>query len=95
MIQINEDFRLSADDWNYTLEERKIKGEKAREDEVGKEIWKNVGYYGTVVDALEGLLRILQRRSVKNTDLTLAEARLEFAKLQDMVNRWCEELSSK
>lgn len=56
MIIINEDYRIKADSQNFILCKKRIVDDKKSKD-FGKEVWDNVGYYGTISNALGGFVK--------------------------------------
>ena len=55
MIQLNEDYALSADDMNITLHRRKV-NQKEDSKNCGKEYYSVIGYYGSVDSLLKALI---------------------------------------
>ena len=54
MIQLNADWRIVADTNNWTLEQRKVRGNRAKL--VGEEYWDAEGYFGTLGQAISFLI---------------------------------------
>ena len=54
MIQLNEDYALSADDMNILLHQRKV-NQKEGTKNYGKEYYSVVGYYSSVESVLKAL----------------------------------------
>ena len=55
MIQLNEDYALSADDMNILLHQRKV-NQKEGTKNCGKEYYSVVGYYSSVESVLNALI---------------------------------------
>ena len=55
MIQLNEDYALSADDMNIILHQRKV-NQKEGTKNYGKEYYSVVGYYSSVESVLKALI---------------------------------------
>ena len=55
MIQLNEDYALSADDMNILLHQRKV-NQKEGTKNYGKEYYSVVGYYSSVESVLNALI---------------------------------------
>ena len=55
MIQLNEDYALSADDMNILLHQRKV-NQKEGTKNYGKEYYSVVGYYSSVESVLKALV---------------------------------------
>ena len=55
MIQLNEDYALSADDMNILLHQRKV-NQKEGTKNYGKEYYSVVGYYSSVESVLKALI---------------------------------------
>ena len=55
MIQLNEDYALSADDMNILLHQRKVNQKKGTKN-YGKEYYSVVGYYSSVESVLKALI---------------------------------------
>ena len=55
MIQINEDYTLSADDMNITLHQRKV-NQKEGTKNYGNEYYSVIGYYSSVEALLKALI---------------------------------------
>ena len=55
MIQLNEDYALSADDMNILLHQRKV-NQKEGTKNYGKEYCSVVGYYSSVESVLKALI---------------------------------------
>lgn len=53
-IKIDNDYRITSDKYNFILQKKRvltgdnIRGRQARPENVGKEIWIDEGYYGTI-----------------------------------------------
>ena len=58
IIPIDENFRISSDQYQWIIQERKVAetGKNA-----GKERWVNVSYWGTVQGAVKGLSELMIR----------------------------------
>ena len=54
MIQLNADWRIVADTNNWTLEQRKTRGNRAKL--AGEEYWDAEGYFGTLEQAISFLI---------------------------------------
>lgn len=59
-IMIDDTYGICSDENNYILFELKIKGEKSKN--VGEVVESNVGYYGTLQQALKGYARVSTRQ---------------------------------
>ena len=68
MIQLNEDYALSADDMNIILMERKV-NKDAKSKNFGNEYYINIGYYGNIESLLKNLVnkRIMLEVSENDT----------------------------
>ena len=55
MIQLNEDYALSADSMNILLHQRKV-NQKEGTKSYGDEYYSVIGYYGSVDSLLKGLI---------------------------------------
>ena len=71
-IQIGTDYRLTSDTHNFIIEERKVAGEKAKNP--GEVKWVPIGYWGTLPQALRGLLWHELRESDAESILELLKA---------------------
>ena len=59
-IMIDDIYGICSDENNYILFEMKTKGEKSKN--VGEVVESNVGYYGTIQQALKGYAKISTRQ---------------------------------
>jgi len=65
MIQLSEDYTLSADSMNIILHQRKV-NQKEGSKNYGKEYYSTIGYYSSVEALLKGLIN-------KQIQINLAE----------------------
>lgn len=59
-IMIDDIYGICSDENNYILFELKTRGEKAKN--VGEQVEANIGYYGTIQQALKGYAKISTRQ---------------------------------
>lgn len=55
IIKLNEDYGISADDFNVTLHQRQV-NKKEDSKNFGKEYYSTIGYYSSVEALLKGLI---------------------------------------
>ena len=72
MLNINDKFKIDADENQFILKELGTVQDKASKN-YGEETQTTLGYYGTLEQAVLGLEKILQRRAIKIKDYTLKE----------------------
>ncbi|MEG2707433.1 MAG: DUF5405 family protein [Erysipelotrichaceae bacterium] len=65
IIKLNEDYGISADDFNVTLHQRQV-NKKEGSKNFGKEYYSTIGYYSSVETLLKGLIN-------KQIQINLAE----------------------
>lgn len=65
IIKLNEDYGISADDFNVTLHQRQV-NKKEDSKNFGKEYYSTIGYYSSVEALLKGLIN-------KQIQINLAE----------------------
>ena len=64
MININDKFKIDADENQFILKEVGTVQDKESRN-YGEETQTTLGYYGTLEQSILGLEKILQRRSIK------------------------------
>jgi hypothetical protein len=85
MIKLFENYGIDTDERNFVLIEEKGK------DKNGKDLRDVLGYYGSLKEALNGLMQKVQRRKLQEKVYTLDEAILLF----DIIERDFEKLLSQ
>ena len=63
MIKYNEDYYIDADNNCFIL-----KQDVHKVDKDGKELYKVLGYYGSLNATIKGLIKVLVRNNVKDND---------------------------
>ena len=90
MILLDETFAIQADDNQYILVERKIRGEESKN--VGEEYYQTLGYYGIISTALDGLVKTIMRRKVQESDMMLPDAVNELRAIEQRCTDWAKRL---
>ncbi len=78
MIKVENDWVIESDGMQYILKERTYTYDKH-----GRELFKTPTYYHSVEDALKGYARYKQLNFVKDNDMSVAQAIMEFKKIND------------
>ncbi|GMB00902.1 hypothetical protein [Pelosinus sp. IPA-1] len=55
-IIIDQDWRITSDDRNWILQQRKVVQKTDNVENIGKEVWVNDGYYPTLSSTARGLV---------------------------------------
>lgn len=71
MIQINEEYFVEVDSYNYTLK-RRYPGKNKKDEPIIRE--KIIGYYGDLKGCLRGVLKDTQSRKFSEDTYTLTDA---------------------
>jgi hypothetical protein len=71
MITIDNNYCIKVDEFNYTL--CRVRTSKSGKNK-GKEYFETVGYYSSLIDALEAYGRENVRAALLDGDMTLTEA---------------------
>ena len=53
VLQVNENYRITSDEICFTVEERKVGGEKAKNP--GGEYWKSISFHPNIIQAFESV----------------------------------------
>lgn len=81
-LQINEDYRITTDEKNVMLEQRKVYQEGKNK---GQEYYNTIGYYGTLEGAFNGMLnhriRTSDASSYKELIKLVAEVREDIKRV--------------
>lgn len=56
LLQINEDWRIDSDQYNWILQKRTIITKTDNLENIGKEVWRNEGYHPTLPAAVAALV---------------------------------------
>ena len=56
LLQINEDWRIDSDQYNWILQKRSIIQRTDNIENIGKERWNNEGYFPTLPSAVRALV---------------------------------------
>lgn len=81
MIKLDNGFEIAADERAYMLRQN-----IGRVDKKGNTVYRTLGYYVSVSDALKAYSNILRRQAISDQDLTLKEAITEFKKIADRID---------
>lgn len=73
MIKYNDDYYIDADNNCYM-----IKQDTHKKDKEGNEIYKTLGYYGSLNGSLKALVRLLVRNNVKEKQYDNIESAVEM-----------------
>ena len=84
-IRIDNDYKLTSDDRNVILTKVSI-GQSGKSK--GKEVESNVGYYGTIEQALNGYLRIKTNTSEA---MSISELKAEIREVKKTIERVMED----
>lgn len=84
-IRIDNDYKLTSDDRNVILAKVSI-GQSGKSE--GEEIEKNIGYYGTIEQALNGYLRIQINTSEA---MSISELKAEIREVKKTIERVMED----
>jgi hypothetical protein len=57
LLRINDDWQITSDSNCWILQKRSVVTKTDNPENVGKEVWKNEGYYTSLPDAVEGMVR--------------------------------------
>lgn len=87
MIKINERYYIDADTHCYVLREKKqIQDENSKN--YGNYIYKDLGYYVTIEQAINGFIKKALREYISTEDeKSIADLKKEFKKLQDFIKK--------
>jgi hypothetical protein len=87
MIKINERYYIDADTHCYVLREKKqIQDESSKN--YGNYIYKDLGYYVTIEQAINGFIKKALREYISTEDeKSIADLKKEFKKLQDFIKK--------
>ena len=87
MIKINERYYIDADTNCYVLREKKqIQDESSKN--YGNYIYKDLGYYVTIEQAINGFIKKALREYISTEDeKSIADLKKEFKKLQDFIKK--------
>lgn len=69
MVRIYNDYVVLVDMLSYTAAI-----DTGKDGKDGRRIYKNIGYYGTLRDAVRGIARYDVKKNLKDADVTLIEA---------------------
>lgn len=84
MIHIEDDYYIDADKYCYSLVQRRIAGDDAKEP--GKEYYSPLNsYHSTISDCLRAYVTFKQRKQVSEHDQNLQEAILAFKRIDEQV----------
>ena len=95
MITIGDKYAIQADDKQFVLVEKKVKGADAKAEEVGKEYFAQLGFYRTIGDVCVSLVRRLMREEVQNRDMTIMEAATAYQDVQRCVDEWARGIAGE
>ena len=87
MIKIDDRFYINATTNCYSLQEKTtIKDEKSKN--FGQELFRDLGYYTTIEDCLNGFLKVKTREYIsKETINTIQDLKKEIKKLQKFLTK--------
>ena len=86
MIKIDDKFFIDADSNSYTLKEKdKIQDKKSKN--YGEEVFRDRGYYVTLVGVLNGYLKAQTREFVQNNEADIKELIKEIKKQTEFVKK--------
>lgn len=78
MIQINDDYIVQIDNFNYTVmrdaHRKTTRTDKATGEVIETDAYITVGYYGDLAGAIKGVIEDMNRRELKDGIHTLKEA---------------------
>lgn len=77
MIKLFENYGIDTDERNFVLIEEK------GQDKNGKDLRDVLGYYGSLKEALNGLMQKIQRRKLQEEVYTLTEAVALFEHIEN------------
>ncbi len=88
MIKINDNLIIDADDNQFIVKQvRTVQDPKSKNK--GKQIYDVWGYYITLEGALRGVKKLLQRRTVRDKDVTLKTLLDEIKKIHEDIFNKC------
>lgn len=82
MIKVTDRFYIDADVHSYSLQE-KVTIQDENSKNFGKEVYRDIGYYASIEACLRGLVTILTREYINNSEMgTLKDLQEEVIKLR-------------
>lgn len=85
MVKINDRFYITADSMSYKVMEKTINKDEGSKN-FGKETESIVGYYTTIEQCMQGILKILSREYVsKRTINSISDLKEEIARQTKMI----------
>lgn len=69
MVRINDEYVIDVDEMNYT-----VKIDMHKKNKKGEDVYKTVGYYTTMKNALDGVVNNRIARKLLDKDYSLEEA---------------------
>ena len=87
MIKINDRFYINATSNCYTLQEKStVQDEKSKN--FGQETFKDLGYYTTIEDCLNGFLKRKTREYISKESInTIQDLKKEIKKTQEFIHK--------
>lgn len=82
MIKVTDRFYINANGNNYILQER-TKVQDERSENFGKEVFKDLGYYQTLENCLNGILKTTTREYISSDEENSAKELIGQVKLQN------------
>lgn len=87
MIKINERYYIDADTNCYALKEKRQIQDKTSKN-FGEYVYKDLGYYVTIEQAINGFIKKSLREYVeKEEEKSIADLKKEIKKLQDFIKK--------
>ena len=92
MIEITDRFYISADTNCYkVLEKTQVQDEKS--ENYGKDVFENVGYFVTIEQCINGILKAMSREYVaKETKNTMQDLKDEIRKQNEIIRNSLKEI---
>ena len=69
MIRVTENYCIDVDEQCYT-----VNFDKHQTDKKGNHVYVTVGYYGTLENAIKGVIKDMNKKQLKDGEHTLKEA---------------------
>lgn len=85
MIRIKDDYVILVNEDEYT-----VAIDRKKKDKKGNDLYKNIGYYTTLENALKGLYNYMIRRGLSIKEFNLDEAIGYVTRMHDEMNQLIE-----
>lgn len=71
-IRIDEDYKITSDEYQYILQEKKVKKNSKDKENIGETYWVSRGYHGSIESALKGYKKVkIHHSDIKNIEQLL------------------------